>query len=386
MTEDSLQPSAVSGQLSAAARKFGRVYYPQSISLEGDVDAIELLGTTMGLGFAAGIRLYATVLVLGLAIRFGWFHLGAAGQPLGILANPIVLVIAGVACAIEFVADKIPWVDSIWDGFHAFIRTIGAVVLAAAAFGSFDPALKVSLILLCGGVAFASHSTKAATRLVVNHSPEPFSNIGLSLIEDALVPFGIWLSLRHPQIVFCLVLAFLIGFLWLAPKVFRAVRLQFVALRLWLGGNRDLPGAQPPPPLKPGLDRAFGVVARHACPIPSADAKPIQRALGLEAPASGIRAAATKNIEGLGNSVGYLVIAEDGIAFATRRGFRHRVHRIPFAEVERAEWKRGLLMNRLVIRTAKGENAFYVFKDVEIPRIPPFAESAKDGAPTFQQL
>lgn len=332
------------------------------------MDIIELLGSTMGLGFVAGIRLYATVLALGLAIRFGWFHPGAAGEPLQILANPIVLVIAAVACAIEFVADKIPWVDSIWDGFHAFIRPIGAVVLAAAAFGSFDPALKVSLILLCGGVAFASHSTKAATRLVVNHSPEPFSNIGLSLMEDALVPFGIWLSLRHPQIVFCLVLAFLIGFIWLAPKVFRAVRLQFVALRLWFGGNQDLPGAQPPPPLKPGVDRAFGVVANHACPIPPAHAQPIEKALGLNAPASGIRAAATKSITGLGNSIGYIVIGEDGIAFVTRRGFRPRMHRIPFAEVERTEWKRGLLMNRLVVHTSKGENAFYVFKNVDIAR------------------
>jgi len=199
------------------------------------VDAIELIGTTMGLGFVAGVRLYATILTLGLAIRFGWFHPGPIAEPLRILAEPPVLIAAGVACAIEFFADKVPWVDSIWDSFHAFIRPIGAVVVSAAVLGSVDPVLRVTLIILCGGVAFTSHSTKAATRLLVNHSPEPFSNIGISLAEDALVPFGVWLSLRHPQIVFGLVLVFLVVFIWVAPKVFRAVRLQFAGLCIWLG-------------------------------------------------------------------------------------------------------------------------------------------------------
>jgi hypothetical protein len=336
------------------------------------VDTLELIGSTMGLGFVAGVRLYATILTLGLAIRFGWFHPGPMAEPLRVLAEPMVLIAAGVACAIEFFADKVPWVDSIWDSFHAFIRPIGAIVVSAAVLGSFDPALKVTLIILCGGVAFASHSTKAATRLLINHSPEPFSNVAMSLAEDALVPFGVWLSLRHPQIVFALVLIFLMVFLWIAPKVFRAVRLQLVGLWVWLGfGEPVIQNEVNPDPfavLNPAVSGALRVVARHAAPIAAKNARQFQRALDLEKPASGIRAAATRNIRGLGNSIGYLVIGADDLAFVTRRGFRHRVHRIKLANIEQAQWRRGLLMNRLVVVTAKGEQAFYVFKDVEIPR------------------
>jgi hypothetical protein len=336
-----------------------------------DVDTIELIGSTMGLGFLAGIRLYATILTLGLAIRFGWFHPAPEAAQLRILAEPMVLIAAGVACAIEFFADKVAWVDSIWDSFHAFIRPIGAVVVSAAVLGSFDPVLKVTLIILCGGVAFASHSSKAATRLLVNHSPEPFSNIAISLAEDALVPFGVWLSLRHPQIVLGLVLAFLVVFFWLAPKVFRAVRLQFVAFIIWLGvgehSNQNEASLEPLAGLKPDAAGAIKVVADHAAPIVASDAQKVQRALRLETPAAGIRAAATDNIRGLGNSIGYLVIEADHLAFVAKRGLRQRVHRIKFAEIEQAEWRRGLLMNRLVLRTTRSEQAFYVFKDVEIP-------------------
>jgi hypothetical protein len=336
-----------------------------------DVDTIELIGSTMGLGFLAGVRLYATILTLGLAIRFGWFHPAPEAAQLRILAEPMVLIAAGVACAIEFFADKVAWVDSIWDSFHAFIRPIGAVVVSAAVLGSFDPVLKVTLIILCGGVAFASHSSKAATRLLVNHSPEPFSNIAISLAEDALVPFGVWLSLRHPQIVLGLVLAFLVVFFWLAPKVFRAVRLQFVAFIIWLGvgenSKQNEASLAPLAELNPDAAAAIKVVADHAGPIVASDAQKVQRALHLETPAAGIRAAATDNIRGLGNSIGYLVIETDHLAFVAKRGLRQRVHRIRFADIEQAEWRRGLLMNRLVLHTTKSEQAFYVFKDVEIP-------------------
>lgn len=344
------------------------------------MNTIELTGATMGLGFVAGVRLYATILTLGLAIRFGWFHPSPMAADLRILAEPVVLIAAGVACAIEFFADKVAWVDSIWDSFHAFIRPIGAVVVSAAVLGSFDPVLKVTLIILCGGVAFASHSTKAATRLLVNHSPEPFSNVAVSLAEDALVPFGVWLSLRHPQIVLGLVLAFLVVFIWAAPKVFRAVRLQFVAFMVWLGvGERSQQNAsmEQVAGLNPEAAGAMKVVANHAAAI-LVDAAKVQRALHLDAPASGIRAAATDNIRGLGNSIGYLVMGVDDLAFVARRGLRQRVHRIHFADIERAEWKRGLLMNRLVLRTARGEQSFYVFKDVEIPRVEAVAAVSED--------
>jgi hypothetical protein len=333
------------------------------------MDTIQLIGATMGLGFVAGIRLYATVLALGLAIRFGWLHPGAVGAPLEILAHPAVLTAAGVAYLAEFLADKIPWIDSVWDTFHTLIRPIGAAVLAATVLGDINPVVRLTLILLCGGVAFASHSSKAAIRLVVNHSPEPFTNIGLSLAGDVLAPFGVWLSLSHPVFVLLVVLTFLTGFVWLMPKVFRSMRLQIAALLAWFRtGGRPRRGAsliEPFAALKPEVSNALQVVAMHAAPLPESHARPAIRCLGEMTPALGIRAAATKSIKGLHNSLGYLVIGNDALAFVARRRFGQRVHRIALAELKCAEWKKGVLMNRLILSTSTTDQAFFVFKNID---------------------
>lgn len=185
------------------------------------MDTVQLLGSALGLGLLAGIRLYATVLILGLIARFHWFTLPPG---LDVLGHTWVLVTAGIACAIEFVADKIPWLDTMWDSVHTFIRPIGAALLGAAAFQQTDPALKMVIALLCGGVAFSGHSSKAATRFAANHSPEPFSNWTLSLFEDVFVPFGIWLAISHPVITFALVIVFLAVFFWLSRTIFRFFR------------------------------------------------------------------------------------------------------------------------------------------------------------------
>lgn len=201
------------------------------------MDTIQLIGSTMGLGFLAGIRLYATVLALGLAVRFQWIHPAGSWGSLQILGHPAVLAVAALGCVAEFFADKIPWVDSVWDSFHTFIRPIGAAVLAGAVLVPVDPPLRLALILLCGGVALASHSSKATARLAANHSPEPFTNIGMSLIGDVLAPFGVWLSLKHPLIVLTLVLIFLGVFAWFAPKIVRAVRTRVRAVKGFFGGR-----------------------------------------------------------------------------------------------------------------------------------------------------
>src|SRR3954453_10437181 len=116
------------------------------------MDTVQILGSVMGLGLLAGIRLYATVFALGLAIRMGWFHLSSAFSHLDVLAQMPILVLSGAGLAIEFFADKIPWLDSIWDSIHTFIRPIGAAVLGATALGSFDPVTKLLIALLCGGI------------------------------------------------------------------------------------------------------------------------------------------------------------------------------------------------------------------------------------------
>jgi hypothetical protein len=211
------------------------------------MDALQLLGSTLGISFLAGIRLYATVLALGLSIRFGWFHPPAALSGLEVLAHPAVLIIAGIAYAAEFVADKIPWFDTLWDSIHTVIRPLGAALLAASALGTMDPKLRVALAILCGGVALASHSSKAATRVMVNHSPEPFSNIALSLAGDVATPVGVWFTLHHPLIALVAVAVAVLVFAILARVIFRAFR----SVLARLGSFHSGAGSQPVELTKP---------------------------------------------------------------------------------------------------------------------------------------
>ena len=197
------------------------------------------VASALGLGMLAGARLYATALAIGLLIRFEWIALPAAWQHAAVLADARVLVVAGVACAIEFIADKIPWVDSAWDSIHTFVRPIGAALLTSSLFSNLEPVYQALLFLLAGGVALSGHSAKAATRLVVNHSPEPFSNMALSVAEDSFVVGGIYLLVMHPWVMAGIALVFLSLFAWFAPRVYRALRAEWTVfgalLRSWLG-------------------------------------------------------------------------------------------------------------------------------------------------------
>lgn len=190
------------------------------------MDTLALLGSTFGLGLLSGVRLYSTVLAVGLGVRFGLINLHPALSHLNILTHPVILTVAAVIFLVEFFADKIPWVDSLWDGVHTFIRPLGAALIGATAIGEVNPIAKTAVALLCGGVALSGHSLKAGTRVLVNHSPEPFSNIGLSLVEDAVVVGGTWLSLAHPVFMFSVVIIFMILFVFLSPKIFRLLRLE----------------------------------------------------------------------------------------------------------------------------------------------------------------
>lgn len=194
------------------------------------MEAITTLGTLMGITFVAGMRLYSTVLAVGLGLRLGFLHVPEPLAQLEILATTPILVIAGTIYTAEFFADKIPWVDSLWDAIHTFVRPLGAAILGAVAIGSVDPTVKLGAFLLCGTVALASHSAKAGTRLVANHSPEPFTNVGLSIAEDVLVVGGTWLALTHPVVALVLVLVLVAIIVWLIPKLFRLFRRSFARL------------------------------------------------------------------------------------------------------------------------------------------------------------
>ena len=188
------------------------------------MDKLNLLGVALGLAALAGINLYLTVFATGLAIHFQWITLAPAYQSLEVLGHPIVITIAGVLYLLEFFADKIPWVDSIWDAVHTVIRPIGGALLAIQVLGHPTPTFTVIVGLLAGGTSLITHTAKAATRLASNTSPEPFSNIALSFTEDVAVFGGLALIHYNPVLalsIFALVIA---TFLYFTPKILRAMK------------------------------------------------------------------------------------------------------------------------------------------------------------------
>jgi hypothetical protein len=165
------------------------------------------LGRTLGFSFAAGINLYATVAILGLATRFGWVALPPQFQ---VFDNPYIIGAALVMYVIEFVADKIPWVDTMWDMVHTFIRPVGGALIAVATLGDVSPTIAGLVALLGGTVAAGTHLTKAGSRAIVNASPEPFSNWFLSLAEDFFVVGLGFVALKYPVIALAVALILLV--------------------------------------------------------------------------------------------------------------------------------------------------------------------------------
>jgi len=193
------------------------------------VEQLNLLGVALGLAALAGINLYLTVFVTGLAINQHWITLSSQYQSLEVLAHPVVITVAGIFYLLEFFADKIPWVDSAWDAVHTVIRPIGGALLAIRVLGHTSPTFDIVVLLLAGGTSLVAHTAKASTRLVANTSPEPFSNIGLSLAEDAAVFGGLALIHYNPIAALVVFLLGLAAFLYFAPKILRAMR-----ARIWL--------------------------------------------------------------------------------------------------------------------------------------------------------
>jgi hypothetical protein len=184
-------------------------------------DWVSTLGAAAGSAWVSGINLYAAVATLGLLERFGFAHLPG---DLGFLAKWWIIGLACGLYVIEFVADKVPAIDSAWDAVHTFIRVPAGAVLACAAFAHFDPAIRLAALLLGGGIALGSHGTKAATRLGANLSPEPFSNIVLSLGEDLIAIGSSVLLAFHPIVLIPVVAVFLGAIVWLFPKIVRVLR------------------------------------------------------------------------------------------------------------------------------------------------------------------
>ncbi|MBA2586471.1 MAG: DUF4126 domain-containing protein [Chthoniobacterales bacterium] len=215
------------------------------------MERLHLLGVALGLACLAGVNLYLTVFVTGLAINQHWIALSPTYQSLDVLGHPMIITIAGALYFLEFFADKIPWIDSAWDAVHTIIRPIGGALLAIQVLGHSSPAFDVLVVLLAGATSLMTHTAKASSRLLANASPEPFSNIGLSIAEDAAVLGGLALIHFNPAVALAVFALALAAFVYFLPKVLRAMKakiwLIFRKLNLPanLGPHESLPIALP---------------------------------------------------------------------------------------------------------------------------------------------
>lgn len=204
-------------------------------------DMSQLIALAAALGWASGVRLYLVVLLVGLAGYLGWVPLPGG---LHVLAHPIVLAVSGFLVFVEFFADKIPGLDSLWDMVHTVIRIPAGAALAAGVFGADHAAMALVAALLGGGFAATAHAAKATTRAAINTSPEPFSNVGASLVEDGMVPVSLWLAVVHPLVFGVLFIAVLVFSVWLIRKSWRFLKSLFGRVARIFSGRPD-PGVTP---------------------------------------------------------------------------------------------------------------------------------------------
>lgn len=184
-------------------------------------DTTHLVAVAAALGWASGLRLYAVVFLTGLAGYLGWVPLPDGLQ---LLQNPIVLGASGLMLAVEFFADKIPGLDTLWDAVHTFIRIPAGAALAASVFGDATAAAGVAAAILGGTLAAGSHLAKSGSRAVINTSPEPFSNWAVSFGEDLAVGTVLWLAFAHPVAALVMLGLFVLLLIWLIPRIWRFIR------------------------------------------------------------------------------------------------------------------------------------------------------------------
>lgn len=204
---------------------------------------VQTIAITAGAAWASGINLYAVLLVLGLGGVTGGIVLP---ESLQLLQNPLVIAAAGLMYCVEFFADKTPGVDSAWDGLHTFVRIPAGALLAAGAMAEVSPEMQLVAGIFGGGLAAATHATKTGTRLLINTSPEPFSNWGASIGEDLMVFAGLWMALNHPWLFLGLLGLFIAVMIWLLPKLWRLIRSLGRRMARWLGGGAAYQSAGPP--------------------------------------------------------------------------------------------------------------------------------------------
>lgn len=231
----------------------------------------ETIALTLGVAWASGINLYAAIAVLGLMGSTGNIDLP---PDLLILENPLVIAAAGLMYIVEFCADKIPGVDTGWDTIHTFIRIPAGAALAAGAVGDVNVGVELAALIVGGGLAGATHATKAGSRALINTSPEPFSNWTASILEDVAVIGGLWIALHHPVVFIGLLIAFIALMIWLLPKIWRGIKALARAIGRLFGQKPEPEMATASASADPGAAPKGDGPAGIALSLPSAGEEP----------------------------------------------------------------------------------------------------------------
>ena len=220
---------------------------------------IQTIALTMGVAWASGINLYGTLLALGIMSNMGYVDLPPDLQVIG---DPLVIAAAGLMYMVEFFADKIPGIDTGWDTIHTLVRIPAGALLAAGAVGDVSQVAELAAAIVGGGIAAGTHFTKAGTRVLINTSPEPFSNWTASIGEDIAVFAGLWAALYHPVIFLVLLVIFILLMVWVLPKLFRAIKKVIRFFINLFAGKKDPefkpapdPSIKPEPPTLPPSDQ-----------------------------------------------------------------------------------------------------------------------------------
>lgn len=313
------------------------------------METLELLGVALGLASLAGINLYLTVFVTGLAVRFGWIALSPEYASLSVLGDPIILAISGFFFFVQFFADKIPWLDSAWDSVHTFIRPVGGACLAILVLGDANPVFEVVVGLLGGGTALATHSAKATSRLVVNTSPEPFSNIGSSFLEDGIVVGGLALLAWSPVVALVVLILAIATIGFFGTKLLRCAR-----TRIGFAWKKLTEKADP---------RTGEMEMRIPVDVDCA----LHRKLEKEVRVSWVVPAVSSKLPGVPPDVsGHLFCLQDpsnSLFWAGKVWFRYKIVEIPAISGSKMAYDCGFLYDVLCIHDPAGTNKYRLFID-----------------------
>ena len=333
------------------------------------MNTLELLAVALGFASLAGINLYLTVFASGLAIQQHWIDVSQSYPELAILGHPAIVAISGGLFFLQFFADKVPWVDSLWDTVHTVIRPVGGAFLAVRVLGTPDPIFDVVTALLAGGVTLMTHSAKAGTRLVVNHSPEPFSNIAVSVAEDVAVLGGLAL-IKHtivhsdPWLLLSVFGTILLGIAYFGPKLFRAVKAN--AWLIWK--KLSSPAAD-------HLEAELPATLPHELEIALTSVNPEREPIAWAVPCLSTSARGIP-----GNCFGYLAATKDPaprLIFLAKRRFRPVAVALDLATYKVAHEPKFLSENLVLYSLEKKPKHTFVFARSQRPLVKGIATSLR---------